>query len=80
MSYLAENNHNGGFQALELEVGTFLDIPVGTFSDPGHFLQEFDLVRKSPSYIPGSYKIVQWSKTKSKVDSQSSQIKPNAFC
>lgn len=80
MSYLAENNHSGGFQALELEVGTFLDIPVGTFSDPGRFLQEFDLVRKSPSYTPGSHKIVQWSKTKSKVDSQSSQIKPNAFC
>lgn len=29
VSYLVENNHNGGFQALELEVGRFLDILMG---------------------------------------------------
>ena len=70
MSCLAENSHTGGFQALETKVGRFLNIPMGH----SHTLviscrNLADLVRKPPSYIPGSYKTVLQRETESKVGS-----------
>lgn len=57
MLCLAEKSHNEGFQALEIEVGRVLSVPLGRSQTVVISCRTLvDLVRKLPSYIPSSYK------------------------